>query len=93
MASYAIIVGDNGDGTFGLTVCNRGTTSTSVTAGTNLLTNTYTQSAATGVVTAASGFLDTATDTADGLGHKYRNPQEAIQRAVQILSNDRAFNG
>lgn len=93
MANYAIIVTDNGDSNFTLSVCNRGTTSSTVTGGTSLLTNTFTQSSATGVVTSASGFLVTATTTTDGLGHVLRSPAEAFQRGIAIINSDRAFNG
>lgn len=92
MASYAILATDNGDGSFTLTSVLRGPT-TLPSGGTSLLTNTYTQNSATGALLTASGFLDTATTTTDGLGHVLRNPAEAFQRGVALVCNDRAFNG
>lgn len=86
MAAYGIIITDPGDGTFVITVCNRGTTSTTVTGGTSLLTNTYTQTAATGALATASGFLNSANT------NTLRSPYDAIERCVEMIRNDRAFN-
>lgn len=85
MAAYGVIITDNNDNTFTLTVCNRGTTSTTVTGGTNLLTNTFTQVA--GVTTVATGFLNSAQTST------MRSPMEAMERALEIITNDRSFNG
>lgn len=93
MADYGIKISDNGDGTFTITTCMRAPTTTTITGGTTLLTNTFTQTASTGVVTAISGFLDSATDPADGLGHKLRSPLEALQRCIAYIAGDRSFNG
>lgn len=93
MADYGIKITDNSDGTFTMTTVMRGPTTTTITGGTSLLSNTFTQTAATGVVTAISGFQTEATDTGDGLGHKFRSPIEALQRAMGFIASDRAFNG
>jgi hypothetical protein len=92
MANYAILVTDNGNGSFTLTSVIRDP-GTNPSGGTSLLTNTYSQNAATGALTSASGFLDTATTTTDGLGHVLRNPMEAIERGSEIIRNDRSYNG
>jgi hypothetical protein len=92
MANYSVNLTDNGDGTFTITNLLRNPTS-NASGGTNLLTNTYTQSATTGALLTASGFLDSATDTGDGLGHKLRTPSECLERCSAIVRNDRSFNG
>ncbi len=92
MANYSINVTDNGNGSFTLSAVLRDPT-TVASGGTSLLTNTFVQNAATGVLTSASGFLDSATTTTDGLGHVLRNPPEAIERGIELIRNDRAFNG
>ncbi len=92
MANYSVNVTDNGDGNFTLTSVLR-SPSTPASGGTSLLTNVYTQSSTTGALLTASGFLDTATTTTDGLGHVLRNPAEAFQRGIALINNDRAFNG
>ncbi len=92
MANYSINVTDNGNGSFTLSAVLRDP-STVASGGTSLLTNTYVQNAATGALTSASGFLDTATTTTDGLSHVLRNPWEAFERGISIARNDRAFNG
>lgn len=91
MANYGIQISDNGDGSWTLTSCLRAVTT--VSGGTSLLTNTFTQTAATGALASASGFLVSATTTTDGLGHILRSPSEVIERAKAIIQNDRVQNG
>lgn len=86
MANYAAIITDNLDGTWTVTVCNRGTTSTTVTGGTSLLTNTFTQTASTGVLATASGFQNATSQLT------LRSPYDAFERCVEMIRCDRAFN-
>ena len=64
---------------------------TSASGGTSLLTNTFTQNT-DGTLATATGFLDSATYTGDGLSHVQRSPSEVLMRVGEIISNDRAFN-
>jgi hypothetical protein len=92
MAAYGILIQDNGDGSFSVLACNRGTTTTTFSGGTDLLTNNVTVSG--GVVTAASGFLDTSnlvTTTLQDNGRK-ASLLGCIFKAGEICNNDRSFN-
>ncbi len=92
MASYSVNITDNSDGSFTLTSVLRAPT-TVASGGTSLLTNTFTQTAATGALATASGFLVSATTTTDGLGHILKSPSDCLERASALVRNDRAFNG
>ncbi len=96
MANYGIIIADDGNGAFYLLACNRGTTTTSFSGGTDLLTDTFTQTSATGALATASGFLDTTNMTgissSDAFKRKVRDPLLAALKAGEICNNDRAFN-
>jgi len=94
LANYGIIVADDGNGAFYLLAVNRGTTTTSFSGGVDLLTNTYTQTSATGALATASGFLNSTnlTASADSLGRKVKNVLEAAVKAGELCQNDRAFN-
>lgn len=92
MANYSVNVTDNLDGSWTLTSVLRAPT-TPASGGTSLLTNTFTQSATTGLLSTASGFLVSATTTTDGLGHVLKSPQDCFERANAMIRNDRAFNG
>lgn len=96
MANYGIILADDGNNGFYLLAVNRGTSTTSFTGGTNLLTNTFTQTSATGALATASGFLNTTNITgissSDDFRRVLRGPLEAAVKAGEICANDRAFN-
>jgi len=96
MANYGIILTDDGNGGFYVSACNRGTTTTSFSGGTNLLTDTFTADSATGGLTTASGFLNTTNITgissSDTFKRVLRGPLEAAIKAGEICANDRAFN-
>jgi hypothetical protein len=86
MANYAALFTDNADGTFTITTLMRAPTTTTITGGTSLLTDTYSQNAATGALTSASGFkVTTNTST-------LRSPAECFERSSAIVRNDRSFN-
>ncbi len=96
MANYGLIVQDDGNNNFYLLALNRGTTTTSFSGGTDLLTDTYVQNSSTGLLTSASGFLDTTNIAGTGqqtLGRKLRGIVEAFFKAGEIAQNDRSFNG
>ncbi len=96
MANYGAIITDDGNGNFYISALNRGTTTTSFSGGTDLLTNTVTVTAGTGLLATASGFLDTTNLASTGdqtLGRKLRGVVEAFFKAGEIAQNDRAFNG
>ncbi len=90
MANYGVNVIDT-NGKFTFTVYRNPTTSAS--GGTDLNTNTFTQSSSTGVVSVASGFQVSDTTTSDGLGHVQLSPAEVLNRVGELIRNDRAFNG
>ncbi len=97
MANYGILIADDGNGGFYLLACNRGTTTTSFSGGTDLLTNTFTQTSATGALATASGFLNTTNMTgvasSDSFKRSVRDPLLAAVKAGELCANDRAFNG
>ncbi len=95
MASYAVGVIDNLDGSWSFVALRAPTTNVSTTAngGTNLNTNTFSWTQATGALASASGFQDAATTTSDGLGHVQRSPLEVLERVKALIADDRAFNG
>lgn len=97
MANYGIIIADDGNGGFYLLACNRGTTTTTFTGGTNLLSNTFTQTNATGALATAAGFLNTTNMTgvasSDDFKRIVRDPLLAAVKAGELCNNDRAFNG
>lgn len=91
MANYLVQVVDNGDGSWALGVF-RGPANLG-SGGTNLNTGSGSVSATTGLATSAQGFQQAGTNTADGLSHVLRNPQEVLQRALTMVVADRSFNG
>lgn len=87
---------DDGNGSFYLKAVNRGTTTSTFSGGVNLLTDTFVQNSATGVLTTASGFLVstniTGISSGDTFIRKIRTVAEALLKAGEICNNDRAFN-
>lgn len=91
MANYNVVLTDtNGQFTFSVV---RNPTSVTVTGGTSLNTNTFTQNSASGALLTASGFQVSDTTTSDGLGHVQLAPHEALNRVSELIRNDRSFNG
>ncbi len=95
MANYGILISDNGDGSFSVLACNRGTTTTSFSGGTDLLTNTFTVSAPSGLPATISGFLNTSNLVTAAMQTNGRKVGllGTILRAGEICKNDQSFNG
>ncbi len=97
MADYAAFIADDGNGAFYIKALNRGTTTSTFSAGTNLLTDTFTVTSSTGALATASGFLVTTNETgissSDPFLRKLRTVGEALTKCGEICNNDRSFNG